>query len=133
VTDVDMAGEEFMRTVFHLERGQIGVAVNGSKTHGLRDSVERLERHRAKYFGKGVRGRDIHKVCVGADGERAQIYPRLVGRIKSSAGMEWKRKADRMADSGRGRKKKNKPAGIGDQPPRITAFDRERPKSTAFG
>ena len=99
VTGVDNAGEEFMRTVFHLEPGQIGVAPNAPQNvayviqlSGFSPSHEVL--------WKEFEVDDFSKYAPVAMEDQQRIIRAWLDEIKSSAGVEWKRKADRMTDSG---------------------------------
>ena len=96
---VDYAGEEFMRTVFHLEPGQIGVALNAPQNvayviqlSGLSPSHEVL--------WKEFEVDDFSKYAPAAAEDQRQIVRAWLDEIKSSAGVEWKRKAGQPGESG---------------------------------
>ena len=99
VAGVDYAGEEFMRTVFHLESGQVGVALNAPQTVAY---VVRLSSsaHRTKCSGSSSRSTTSASTPRPPQDDRQQIVRAWLDEIKSSAGVEWKRKPDRMTESG---------------------------------
>ena len=98
VTGVEYAGDEFMRTVFRLEPGQIGVAMNAPQNvayviqlSGLSPSHEVLR--------KEFEVDDFSKYEPAAMEDRQRTFRAWLDEIKSSAGVEWKRKADQAAGS----------------------------------
>ena len=95
VAGVAYAGDEFMRTVFHLEPGQIGVAPNDPQ-----DVVYVI--HLSKFgpshdvLWKEFEVDDFSKYASAATEDQRRIFRAWLDEIKSSAGMEWKRKPDQL-------------------------------------
>ncbi len=99
VMGVYLAGEEFMHTVFHLERGQIGVAMNAPKTVAYVVQLNELSPSR-EVLWKQFEVDDFSKYASAANTDKRQMYQAWLDEIKSSVGMEWKHKPDHMRDSG---------------------------------
>jgi hypothetical protein len=99
VTDVDFAGDEFMRTVFRLEPGQTGVALNAPKTVAYVIRLTGLSPSQ-KVLWSEFEVDDFSKYAPAAAEDQRQIARAWLNEIKASANMEWKRKPDRMMESG---------------------------------
>ena len=99
VPGVYLAGEDFMRTVFHLERGQIGVAMNAPKTVAYVIQLKELSPSR-EVLWKQFEVDDFSKYAPAANTDKRQMYQAWLKEIKSSVGLEWKHKPDHVRDSG---------------------------------
>ena len=99
VAGVDFAGDEFMRAVFHLEPGQIGVALNDPKTVAYVVRLTELSPSH-EVLWKQFEVDDFSKYAPAAEDDRRQITRAWLGEIKKSAGFELAPgyKFDRMTD-----------------------------------
>ncbi len=101
VIGVDMAGEEFMKTVFGLEPGQAGVAMNAPQTVAY---VIRLVEFLPSLddLWKGFEKDDFSKYAPAAEADRQKIVQAWLQEIKTSAGFEWtpEHKTGQAAESG---------------------------------
>lgn len=99
VPGLEYAGGEFMRTVFRLEPGRIGVAMNAPKTIAY---VVRPREFSPSHevLWKEFEVDDFAKYAPAASDDQQQILRAWIDEIQASAGVEWKRKPDRMMESG---------------------------------
>jgi hypothetical protein len=99
VTGVEYAGDAFMRTVFHLEPSQIGVAFNEPQTRAY---VIQLNEYTPSHhvLWKEFEVDDFSKYAPATREDQHRIYQAWLGEIKASAGMTWERKVDPMQESG---------------------------------
>ena len=79
VVGVDMAGEEFMRTVFHLEPGQIGVAMNAPKTMAYLIRLDEVKPSQ-EVLWKEFEVDDFSKYAPAALSDQRQIVGAWLGR-----------------------------------------------------
>ena len=95
VAGVDMAGNDFMRAVFHLEPGQIGVALNAPQTVAY---VIRLESFSPSHevLWKQFEVDDFSKYAPAALTDQRQIHHAWMDEIKTSAGLQWKQKQEQQ-------------------------------------
>ena len=95
VAGVDMAGNDFMRAVFHLEPGQIGVAMNAPQTVAY---VIRLESFSPSHevLWKQFEVDDFSKYAPAALTDQRQIHHAWMDEIKTSAGLQWKQKQEQQ-------------------------------------
>ena len=99
VAGVDVAGEDFMRTVFHLEPGQIGVAMNAPKTVAYVIRLNELSPSHDVLW-KEFEVDDFSKYAPAAITDQRQIVQAWLDEIKASAGLQWKHKPEQSPDSG---------------------------------
>ena len=93
-----MAGEDFMRAVFGLERGQIGVAFNAPKSVAYVIRMTELSPSR-EVLWKQFEVDDFSKYAPVAQADRQRIEHAWLEEIKTSSGMKWERKPQ-MTESG---------------------------------
>jgi hypothetical protein len=98
VTGVEEAGDEFMRTVFHLTPGQIGVAMNAPQTVAY---VVQLTEFTPSYnvLWKQFEVDDFNKYTPVAAGDQQQVVRAWLDEIKKSSGVQWMRKSDQTTES----------------------------------
>jgi len=99
VAGVDIAGEEFMRTVFHLEPVQIGVALNAPMTVAYVIRLNELSPSQ-EVLWKQFEVDDFSKYAPAASTDQRQIMRAWLDELKASAGLEWKHKPDQAQDTG---------------------------------
>ena len=99
VAGVGMAGDDFMRAVFHLEPGQVGVALNAPQTVAY---VIRLDQLTPSHdvLWEQFKVDDFSKYAAAAIGEERQIYQAWLNELKTSAGLQWKQKPEQAQDAG---------------------------------
>jgi hypothetical protein len=87
VSGVPMAGETFMKTVFQLEPGQVGVAFNAPQTvvYVIRPSEFTSYETRWRLFVHN----DFGEYAAAGAAEQQQIGQAWLEEIKKSAGFEW--------------------------------------------
>jgi hypothetical protein len=95
VAGVNFAGEEFMRTVFHLEPSQIGVAMNAPKTMAYVIRLNELSPSQ-EVLWKQFEVDDFSKYAPAAATDQRQVVHAWLDEIKTSAGLEWKHKPDQV-------------------------------------
>lgn len=106
VLGVPMAGDEFMRTVFRLKPGKVGVAFNAPKTVVYvvqPNKFSPLYETRWVEFGKDARPESFRKYeAVGLQDQQRTVIAWL-NELKTSAGFSWAegRKPDRIQENGR--------------------------------
>ena len=92
VTGVDSPGNEFMETVFNLEKGQVGVAMNHPQTHAyvarLLDTQPAEQVLRTQFIAD--RSRSYSTATM--EDQRA-LYRAWIEDLKKEAGIDWKREA----------------------------------------
>ena len=90
VTGVDMAGPDFLRAVFELERGQIGVAMNHPKTIAYVLRVTEINPPEKVLWAQfEVDSYATYADVAGAD--RGQMFQAWQEELKQTAGLEWVR------------------------------------------
>jgi hypothetical protein len=91
VSGVEMAGEEFMRTVFSLVPGEVGVAMNKPQTVAyvirLVESVPSFE----KLWADFERDRDANYLVAAAE-QRRELWKKWYAEIDALVGVKWERK-----------------------------------------
>ncbi|MBU4270320.1 MAG: SurA N-terminal domain-containing protein [Planctomycetes bacterium] len=102
VEGVDIAGEEFMRTVFRLKPGEVGAAMNAPQTAAY---AVRLIKYSPSYkvLWEQFKVDDFRKYSAVAQGDRNQMYQAWLNEIKTTAGFKWTdehKKRLRTEDSG---------------------------------
>lgn len=99
VSGVDMAGEDFMRTVFHLKPGEAGAAFNAPQTVAY---VVRLGELTPSWdvLWKQFEVDDFSKYAPASQTDRQAVMRAWLEEIKTSARLKWNRKADQMQESG---------------------------------
>ncbi len=96
VAGVDFAGDEFMSTVFHMEPGQIGVAMNAPKTVAYVIRLDKLSpSHEVLWTQFEVD--DFSKYAPAATTDQRKIFQAWLEELKTSAGLEWKHKPPEQA------------------------------------
>jgi hypothetical protein len=93
VVGVPYAGDEFMRTVFHLEPSQVGTAFNTPKNAVY---VIQLNEFTPSHevLWKEFEVDDFSKYAPIAMGDQYRAIQAWLDEIKSSAGLKWQRPAD---------------------------------------
>ena len=88
VSGVDMAGTEFMETVFSLAPGEIGVAFNAPQTVAY---VIRLTAMKPSQDALWTQFKvdDFSTYRSAADSAQQQIYGAWINEIKTSANLKW--------------------------------------------
>jgi hypothetical protein len=96
---IDLPGDAFMRTVFRLEPGQVGVAMNAPQTVAY---VIRLDQLTPSHdvLWKQFEVDDFSKYASAAIGEQRQILQAWLNELKTSANLQWKQKPEQMQESG---------------------------------
>jgi hypothetical protein len=99
VAGVDLPGEDFMRTVFHLEPGQVGVAMNAPQTVAYVIRLDQLTPSH-EVLWELFKMDDFSKYASAAFGDQRQILQAWLNEVRTSAGLEWKQKPEQMQESG---------------------------------
>lgn len=99
VTGVDMAGEDFMRTVFHLKPEEVGAAFNSPQTVAYVVRLNDFTPSRDVLW-KQFEVDDFSKYAPAAQPDRQKLVQAWFDEIKASADVKWNRKADQTSDSG---------------------------------
>ncbi|MCC6126855.1 MAG: hypothetical protein IT426_17970 [Pirellulales bacterium] len=93
VQGVDLPGEEFMKTVFALNEGEIGTAMNLPQKIAYVIQAEKFEPAEEELWNR-FKDSDFSSY---ADARRSDLqagYRALLDNLAKEAGLEWKRKAD---------------------------------------
>jgi hypothetical protein len=98
VSDVDGAGEDFMRAVFQMEPGQTATAMNAAQTTAYVIRLTKLEPSQ-KVLLSQFEAEDFNKYASAGLSDQQQIAKGWLDGIKAAAGFKWMRKHDREADS----------------------------------
>jgi hypothetical protein len=97
VKGVEFPGDEFMRTVFRLEPGGTGVAINAPQSVvyviWLKEFTPSF-----RVLWKEFEVDDFSKYAPAAMDDRQRTYRAWLDEIKAATGAEWKRKPDRMTE-----------------------------------
>jgi len=93
VEGVDRPGDDFMRAVFRLSPGEIGVALNQPKTVAYVIRLDELRRSDESLWVVFELTPPAEYADVAAD-ELQQTYRDWLDEIKSSAGLKWERPPD---------------------------------------
>ncbi len=103
VEGVDIAGDEFMRTVFRLEPGEVGAAMNAPQTAAY--AVRLIEYSPSyKVLWEWFKVDDFRKYSAVAEGDQNQMYRAWINEIRTTAGFKWTdehKKRLQAGDSGR--------------------------------
>ncbi len=98
VPGIEHAGEEFMRTVFRLEPGQVGVAMNAPQTIAyVVQPAEFSPTHAVLWQQFEVD--DFSKYAPAAQADRQRLFDAWLDEIKSATGFKWMRDPDPVRDS----------------------------------
>ena len=88
VEGVDIAGEEFMRTVFRLKPGEAGAAMNAPQTAAY--AVRLIEYSPSyKVLWEQFKVDDFRKYEAVAQGDQNQMYRAWLNEIRTTAGFKW--------------------------------------------
>jgi len=99
IPGIDMAGEEFMRAVFHLTSDQTDAALNAPQTVAYVIQMTELNPSQDVLWQQ-FEVDDFSKYAPAAYADRQQIARAWLDAVKTSAGFEWQRKPDRMMMAG---------------------------------
>ena len=88
VSEVDSAGEDFMKTVFSLQAGETGVAMNAPQTVAYVIRVTAFSPPQDALW-KQFETEDFTKYASVADDDRRKIVRAWLQEIKTSAGFHW--------------------------------------------
>jgi hypothetical protein len=99
VAGVDLPGEDFMRAVFHLKPGQVGVAMNAPQTVAYVIRLDQLNPSH-EVLWKQFEVDDFSKYAPVALSDQRQILQAWLREIRTSAGLQWKQKPEQVQDSG---------------------------------
>lgn len=99
VDGIDVAGEDFMRTVFRLQPGEIGVAFNGPKTIAYVVQLTKFTPSE-EVLWKEFEVDDFSKYAPAAMQDQQKLMRDWLKEIETSAGLKWERKADRDQEAG---------------------------------
>jgi hypothetical protein len=103
VSDVDLPGEEFMKTVFTLNEMGVGTALNMPKTVAYVIQVEKFEPTTDMLWKRFLEDEFPLYASAGMEDRDAAVTA-LFDELKKEAGLKWERKADQ-------REKDNSPPG----------------------
>ncbi len=93
VDGVDMAGEDFMRTVFNLDVGQVGIAMNQPQTAVYVVRPTRVNPTSTVLWELFLVD-DFSKYASVAYGDQRQILDSWQDELETAAGLTWQRKPD---------------------------------------
>ena len=98
VPGVEFAGTEFMRTVFHLEPGELGVTMNAPQNIAYVIQLNEFSPSREVLWTE-FEVDDFSKYVPAAADEQRQIVSAWLKELQSEAGVEWQRDPDQIRES----------------------------------
>jgi hypothetical protein len=99
VTGVEFPGNELMSTVFHLEPGRTGAALNAPKTVAYVIRLQELTPSHTVIW-KEFECDDFTTYASVAIEDQRQILRAWMEELKTSAGLKWERKPDQTVEGG---------------------------------
>jgi hypothetical protein len=91
-----MPGEDFMRAVFNLEQGGVGVAMNQPKTIAYVVRVVEFNPKDSVLEGPFFKA-DYSTYYLAAREDRNELLRSWIERLEKSAGLKWQREPIRTA------------------------------------
>ncbi len=97
VDGVEMPGEEFMRTVFELEKGGVGTAMNAPQTHAYVIRVISFDPASDDLLWERFAAASWETYRSAAAGDDAQFRRAWIEHIRQEAGLKWQRRPQRVS------------------------------------